>query len=72
MQITKLQDGASAPKHGAKTFTHEELQQEFDFIIAEKMLKKMHEKGLITDDELHKISERNRLIFSPYLNEIYQ
>lgn len=68
MQITKLQDGASAPKHGAKTFTHEELQQEFDFIIAEKM----HEKGLITDDELHKISEKNRLIFSPYLCEIYK
>ena len=30
------------------------------------------EKGLISDDELHKISEKNRLIFSPYLSEIYQ
>lgn len=72
MQITKLQDGASAPMTGAKTFTHEELKQEFDFILAENSLKKMHEKGLITDDELHKISEKNRLIFSPYLCEIYQ
>lgn len=72
MQITKLQDGASAPTQETKIFTQEELQQEFDFILVEKMLKKMYEKGLIAADELHKISEKNRLIFSPYLNEIYQ
>lgn len=53
-------------------FTQEELQQEFDFILAEKIVRKMAEKGLISDDELHKISEKNRLIFSPYLSEIYQ
>lgn len=71
MQITKLEDGASVPKPNTKVFSDEELQQEFDFILAEKIVKKMAEKGLITDDELHKISEKNRLIFSPYLSEIY-
>lgn len=71
MQITKLEDGASAPKPNTKVFSDNELQQEFDFILAEKIVKKMAEKGLITDDELHKISEKNRLIFSPYLSEIY-
>ena len=72
MQITQLEEGAVAPKPNKKDFTQEELQQEFDFILAEKIVRNMAEKGLITDDELHKISEKNRLIFSPYLNEIYQ
>lgn len=72
MQITKLEEGAVAPKPDTKAFTQEELQQEFDFILAEKIVRKMAEKGLISDDELHKISEKNRLIFSPYLSEIYQ
>jgi hypothetical protein len=72
MQITKLEEGAVAPKPDKKQFTQEELQQEFDFILAEKIVRKMAEKGLISDDELHKISEKNRLIFSPYLSEIYQ
>ena len=48
------------------------LVQPFDFILAENIVRKMAEKGLISDDELHKISEKNRLIFSPYLSEIYQ
>lgn len=71
MQITKLEEGTTVPKQDAKMFTQEELQQEFDFILAEKIVRKMAEKGLISDDELHKISEKNRLIFSPYLSEIY-
>lgn len=72
MQITKLEEGAAALKHDTKVFTQEELQKEFDFILAEKIVRKMAEKGFISDDELHKISEKNRLIFSPYLSEIYQ
>ena len=72
MQITKLEEGAAALKHVTKVFTQEELQKEFDFILAERIVRKMAEKGLISDDELHKNSEKNRLIFSPYLSEIYQ
>lgn len=72
MQITKLEQGVVAPKPFTNVFTKEELQQEFDFILAEKIVRKMAKKGLISDDELHKISEKNRLIFSPYLSEIYQ
>lgn len=72
MQITKLEEGAATPKPDTRVLTQEELQQEFDFILAEKIVRKMGEKGLISDDELHKISEKNRLIFSPYLSEIYQ
>lgn len=70
MQITKLVDGAVLPVPNIKTFTDEELQNEFDFYLAEKIVKTMHEKGLISNEELHKISENNRLIFSPYLSDI--
>ena len=52
MQITKLEDGAAAPKPDTKVFTQEELQKEFDFILAERIVRKMAEKGLISDDEL--------------------
>ena len=67
MQITKLEDGAAAPKTDTKVFTQEELQKEFDFMLAERIVRKMAEKGLISDNELHKISEKNRFIFSPYI-----
>ena len=50
MQITKLEEGAVAPKPNKKDFTQEELQQEFDFILAKKIVRNMAEKGLITDD----------------------
>ena len=72
MQIIKLEEGAVAPKLNTKVLTQEELQKEFDFILAERIVRKMAEKGLISDDELHRISEKNRVIFSPYLCEIYQ
>lgn len=70
MQITKLVDGAVLPAPVAKTYTNEELQNEFDFYLAERIVKMMHEKGMVSDDELHKISEKNRIVFSPYLAEI--
>ena len=71
MQITKLEDGAAAPMPDTKVFTQEELQKEFDFILAERIVRKMAEKSIISDNGLHKISEKNRLIFSTYLCEIY-
>ncbi|WP_418239062.1 SHOCT domain-containing protein [Dialister hominis] len=71
MQIIKLEEGAVAPKMDTKVLAQEELQQEFDFILAEKIVRKMAKKGFISDDELYKILEKNRLVFSPYLSEIY-
>lgn len=58
------------PTPKIKTFTDRELQNEFDFYLAEKIVQTMHEKGLISDIELQKISEKNRLAFSPHLADI--
>jgi hypothetical protein len=38
--------------------------------MAQKLVKAMLEKGLISVDEFNKITEKNRKTFSPYLAEI--
>lgn len=71
MQITKItdkQDPLAIPK---KTpLSAEALQREFDYYRAEKLLRKMLEKGLITEVEFNKIDAQNRKTFSPFLKEI--
>ncbi len=71
MQITKIidkQDLQSIPK---KTYlSTEALQREFDYYRAEKLLRQMLEKGLITKVEFNKIMLLNRETFSPMLAEI--
>ena len=53
-----------------KRVSQEQLQREFDYIQAEKMLRKMLGKGLITEVEFNKIDALNRQNFSPFLAEI--
>ena len=70
MQVTKLtgeQIGNGLKKH---QYTEEEMQREYDYILAEKMTKALLDKGLISVYEFNRISERNRQSFSPYLAEI--
>lgn len=50
--------------------TQEQMQADFDYYIAQRMLEKMREKGLITDGEFNKITAVNRKKFSPYLAAI--
>nr|WP_041707035.1 SHOCT domain-containing protein [Ruminiclostridium cellulolyticum] len=54
----------------SKRVSQEQLQREFDYIQAEKLLRRMLEKGLITEIEFHKIDALNRQTFSPFLAEI--
>lgn len=53
-----------------KRLSQEQLQREFDYIQAEKLLRKMLEKGLITEVEFNKIDALNRQTFYPFLAEI--
>lgn len=50
--------------------TLEQLSCDYKYFKAQKMLKAMLEKGLISADEFNKITEKNRKTFSPYLAEI--
>lgn len=51
-------------------FTQEMLQSEFDYYMAQKLLEKLREAGMITKEELDKITAKNRQSFSPYLARI--
>ncbi|MFT8313451.1 MAG: SHOCT domain-containing protein [Clostridium sp.] len=70
MKVTKVTDEQQMPISVKKVYTQEELQREYDYIIAQKILKSILEKGLISVDEFNKITELNRQTFSPYLAEI--
>ena len=68
MNVTKLEN--IDKNVSAKQVTTEDLQNEYNYILAEKIVKNMHEKNLITMDEFNKITALNRQTFSPFLAEI--
>ena len=70
MQVTKIMNENERPAMVNRNFTEEELQQEFNYILSQQMLKKMLDKGLISAYEFNKITEKNRQIFSPHLSRI--
>ena len=69
-KVTKLTDETIEGKVKLKGISTEQLQREFNYLMAEKLLKKMQEKGLITEGELQKINALNRQTFSPSLAKI--
>ena len=54
-KVTKISDKVIDKSIESKRVSQEQLQREFDYIQAEKLLRKMLEKGLITEIEFHKI-----------------
>ena len=71
MQITKITDKQDLLLNPKKKYLSAEvLQREFDYYRAEKLLRKMLEKGLITEVEFNKIDALNRQTFPPFLKEI--
>ena len=70
MQVTKVTAGFQNQTAERKLFTDEELQREFDYYMAQKLLEKLREAELISEGELDKITAKNRLSFSPYLARI--
>lgn len=69
-KVTELTDETVESKVQLKGMSTEQLQREFDYIRAEKLLKKMQGKGLITEVEFNKINALNRQTFSPSLAKI--
>lgn len=69
MNVTELKSGMLMDGNLSKT-TDEELQNEYNYILAEKFTKKLLEKGLISADEFDKITKKNQEIFSPLFAQI--
>lgn len=70
MNIFEVKDGCPTIKGKTDQMTTEELQKEYDFHIAESIVKMLYKEGKITADELYKISVLNREKFAPRLAEI--
>ena len=47
-----------------------ELQNEYNYILAENITKKLLEKGLVSVDDFNKIMAKNRESFSPFFARI--
>lgn len=54
----------------AQVISKKQMQNEFDYMMAQQMLKNMLESGLISLAEFNKISALNLEIFSPKLVSI--
>lgn len=70
MQVTQIVEGMVLPLPKIKVFSEQELEQEYEYLMAQNILKKMLENGLITVDEFNKIMKLNQQSFSPNLVDI--
>ena len=66
MNVIEVKDGCPI-KGEIEQMTDEQLQNEYNFYIAESIVAMLHREGKITDDEIHKISALNSQKFSPKL-----
>lgn len=69
MHITTIK-GADGSRQEVSRPTDAELQNEYNYILAENLTKKLLEKGLISVDEFNNIMEKNRRTFSPLFSRI--
>lgn len=68
--VTKITEQNQFPVPLKYKMTEEQMRKDYYYCLAQKIIKSMLDKGLITDSEFKKITEKNRQIFSPYLAEI--
>lgn len=69
MELQKIETG-NMPKPETSPITQEELQREFDYLLAERFTKRMLKEGLISDEEYTSIRNKNKTNFTPFLSAI--
>ena len=69
MQVTQMRDGRVNPADVPKP-TNDEMQNEYDYLLAEQLTRELLDKGLITVDEFNRIMAKNRRSFSPFISKI--
>lgn len=69
MQVTQIA-GSEISYNDIPKPTDAEMQNEYNYILAEQMTRKLLDKGLISDEEFDKIMDKNRLSFSPFISKI--
>lgn len=71
MQVTKITSPEHQQSFPSEKMTNEQLQNEYSYIRAEQITRKMRETGLISAGEYDCIMAENRRVFSPYLADLY-
>lgn len=69
MQVTKLIDGNISYKDIPRP-TDEEMQNEYDYILAEEITRKLLDMKIISPVEFEKIMVKNQQSFSPFISRI--
>lgn len=69
MQVTKL-ESVDSVKFEATKPTEDSVKNEYDYLVAENLTKRLLQKGYINQSEFDKIMAKNRETFSPFLAEI--
>ena len=69
MQVTKIAGGEISYNDIPRP-TNEEMQNEYNYLLAEQMTRKLLDRGLISVDEFDKIMAKNRRSFSPFISKI--
>lgn len=68
--VTKITEQSQFSVPLKYQMTEEQMRKDYYYCLAQKIIKTMLDKGLISDDEFNKITKKNRQTFSPYLAEI--
>ena len=68
--VTKITEQSQLSVPLKYQMTEEQMRKDYYYCLAQKIIKTMLDKGLISDDEFNKITKKNRQTFSPYLAEI--
>lgn len=69
MNVTQITENGIAAVESPKPTNHE-MQNEYDYILAEQMTKNLLSQGLITEEEYGKIMAKNLQSFSPFISKI--
>lgn len=69
MKVTKLESVESI-KYESNKPTEVSIKNEYDYLVAENLTKKLLEKGFISQSEFSRIMAKNRETFHPFLADI--
>ena len=69
MQVTEV-TSVTTPSTALSQITHEQLQHEFNFLLAEHITKTMLNRGLITPNEYRLIMAENKVTFPTFISQI--
>lgn len=53
-----------------RTMTRESMQKDFEYEMAQKLTRKLQEKGMISIEEMNRIIELNKEKFFPFYAEL--